>query len=172
MNRFLADVEKRAFNIARLSIGHADDALDLVQDSMFAMVERYLDRPPTQWPPLFYRILKNRIRDYYRRRGVWRRWFVPQSAVPLPDGQDAVSAVAPTTSEPVARAALDRSLIALEAAIAALPRRQQQAYLLREIEGLSVADTARAMGCSEGSVKTHCSRANQALRAQLGEYLG
>lgn len=172
MDQFLAQVEQRAFNIARLSVGNRDDALDIVQDAMIATVTRYAERPAAEWRPLFYRVLQNRIRDHYRRQSVWRRWFLPGAQGPsnAPEAVSVPEAAAPAVSDPAQRSSLDESVAALEAGLAALPERQRQIYLLRELEGMSVAEAARAAGCSVGSVKTHFHRARQALRSELKEY--
>jgi RNA polymerase sigma-70 factor (ECF subfamily) len=167
---FLASVELKAFRIARAALRHEDDALDAVQDAMLHLVRSYAYRPPEQWKPLFYRILENRIRDMQRRRSVRNRVmsWLPFAA----DGDDIADPIAEAVSPqmpPVRRLELDESLAALERALAALPRRQQQVFLLRTLEGLDVAQTAHAMGCSQGSVKTHYFRALRALRAQLGD---
>ncbi len=167
---FLASVELRAFRIARAALRDEDDALDAVQDAMLHLVRAYAHRPPEQWKPLFYRILENRIRDMQRRRSVRNRVmsWLPFAA----DGDDTADPIAEAVSPqmpPERRLELDESLAALERALAALPRRQQQVFLLRTLEGLDVAQTAHAMGCSQGSVKTHYFRALRALRAQLGD---
>jgi len=137
---------------------------------MTSLVERYAARPATEWPPLFHRILQNRIRDWARRRALRARlrgWLgrsddvdAPDPVAELadPDGRD--------PSDAAAQAAAGRRL---DAALRALPLRQQQAFLLRAWEGLDVAETAAAMRCSQGSVKTHYFRAIQALRVRLGD---
>lgn len=172
LGQFLASVELRAFKIAQTALRHEDDALDAVQDAMLQLARAYAHRPAEEWRPLFYRILENRIRDMQRRRMVRDRvmsWW-PFTA----DGQEEPGPIAEAAAEeppPVRRLELDEAMSALERAVGGLPRRQQQVFLLRTLEGLDVAQTARAMGCSEGSVKTHYFRALRTLRAQLGEHL-
>ena len=146
MNRFLMDVENRAFRMAELAVGNRDDAMDIVQDTMLTLARKYARRPADEWRPLFFRILQNRITDCYRRRASTNRLFSFFSSFRSDDGE------------------------AVERALAALPARQRQAFLLRSWEGLSVAETAAAMGCSEGSVKTHHSRAVGRLRDALGAH--
>lgn len=171
LNRFLAGAEKRAFRIARLALRDDDDALDAVQDAMLRLARRYADRDPAEWPALFHRILQNRVRDLQRRRVVrgrvmallpWRRGEADREPDPVAEAADP----APGPAAEVEGAAM---LGALEAALHELPARQREAFLLRSIEGLDVAATAAAMGCSDGSVKTHYFRALQALRLKLGE---
>lgn len=134
------------------------------------LARRYADKPEEQWPPLFYRVLRNRVRDWQRRRTVRRRvmaWLPsdeergeePVSLFPDPDGR-----------RPEELVALSGAMDALDAAIIKLAPRQREALLLRLVEGLNVADTATAMGCSQGSVKTHYSRAVHELRALLGDH--
>jgi RNA polymerase sigma-70 factor (ECF subfamily) len=170
LDQFLAGVEKRAFKIAQLGLRNDDDALDAVQDSMMKLVQSYGSRSVEEWRPLFYRILSNRIRDLQRRRTVRGRvmaWLPARS-----DDEDEFDPIAAAPSHdagPELRLQLDEAIGVLETAVSALPPRQQQAFLLRNFEGLDVADTAHAMGCSEGSVKTHYFRALEALRAKLGE---
>ncbi len=172
LGQFLASVELRAFKIAQTALRHEDDALDAVQDAMLQLARAYAHRPAEEWRPLFYRILENRIRDMQRRRMVRDRvmsWW-PFTA----DGQEEPGPIAEAAAEeppPVRRLEIDEAMSALERAVGGLPRRQQQVFLLRTLEGLDVAQTARAMGCSEGSVKTHYFRALRTLRAQLGEHL-
>jgi RNA polymerase sigma-70 factor (ECF subfamily) len=167
---FLASVELKAFRIARAALRHEDDALDAVQDAMLQLARAYARRPPEQWKPLFYRILENRIRDMQRRRSVRNRVmsWLPFSADP-DEGSDPVAEAVSSALPPLRRLELDETLALLEQAVASLPRRQQQVFLLRTLEGLDVAATALAMGCSEGSVKTHYFRALRALRARLGD---
>ncbi len=172
LGQFLAGVELRAFKIAQAALRHEDDALDAVQDAMLQLARAYAHRPAEEWKPLFYRILRNRIRDVQRRRGVRDRVmaWLPFSG----DAREEDNPIAELASEdppPVRRLELNETLRALERAVAGLPRRQQQVFLLRTLEGLDVAQTARAMGCSQGSVKTHYFRALRTLRAELGEYL-
>ncbi|RMF95110.1 MAG: RNA polymerase sigma factor [Gammaproteobacteria bacterium] len=173
MDRFLAGVECRALRIAEIAVRDRDDALDIVQDAMIRLVRHYARRPQAEWAPLFYRILQNRIRDHQRRAQVRRRIFGwldrrDDDGDPLPDPMD--RAADGPAMEPEHRQRLDGAMQALDSAIAALPERQRQAFLLRALEGLNVADTAAAMGCSAGSVKTHYSRAVHSLRATLGEH--
>ncbi len=171
LERFLASVELKAYRIAELGTGHREDALELVQESMFALVRRYADRPEQDWKPLFYRILENRIRDWHRRRKVrdlWQVWVGRRDA----DGEadDPVQALPdPRGGGPERETATRQQTERMLCALGRLSRRQQQSFLLRAWEGLDTAQTARAMGCAEGSVKTHYARALQALRGALGE---
>jgi len=171
LNQFLAGVELKAFRIAQAALRHEDDALDAVQDAMLQLARAYSERPAEEWKPLFYRILENRIRDMQRRRTVRGRViaWLPFRGGDDEEEPDPISQAPSPEPQPVKRLELDEAMGALEKALAALPRRQQQAFLLRTLEGMDVAETAAAMGCSEGSVKTHYFRALQALRAQLGE---
>lgn len=172
LDRFLAAVERRAFRIAHIATGDVDDAMDVVQDSMLMLVKRYGMREESEWGPLFHRILQNRIRDWYRRtkvRNRWRHWFGPGQEED--DQEDPIQSVADQTQLPSdEQVALKQATVALEQALRALPLRQQQAFLLRAWEELDVSQTARAMGCSEGSVKTHYFRAVQTLRKVLGDH--
>ena len=171
LSQFLAGVEVRAFKIAQAALRHEEDALDAVQDAMLQLARAYSDRPAEEWKPLFYRILENRIRDMQRRRTVRNRVmsWLPFRSDPDEDESDPIAEAASEDPPPVRRLEIDEAMGARQKALEALPRRQQQAFLLRTLEGLDVAQTARAMGCSEGSVKTHYFRALQTLRAQLGE---
>jgi RNA polymerase sigma-70 factor (ECF subfamily) len=171
LDQFLSSVEKRAFKIAQLGLRNDDDALDAVQDSMMKLVQSYASRAVDEWRPLFYRILSNRIRDMQRRRTVRGRIM---AWLPVRDAEDDEEfdpiAQAPSQDAgPAKRLELDEAIGVLEKAVEELPPRQQQAFLLRNFEGLDVNETASAMGCSEGSVKTHYFRALSTLRAKLGE---
>src|SRR6202140_3219053 len=169
LNQFLAGVELKAFKMAQAALRHEDDALDAVQDAMLQLVRAYADRPAEQWKPLFYRILENRIRDLQRRRTVRGRViaWLPFRGDEDDDELDPIAQAPSPELQPPQRLELDQAIGALERALGELPRRQQQAFLLRTLEGLDVAETAAAMGCSQGSVKTHYFRALHALRAQL-----
>jgi RNA polymerase sigma-70 factor, ECF subfamily len=172
LNQFLAGVELKAFKIAQMALRHEDDALDAVQDAMLQLARAYADRPASEWKPLFYRILENRIRDMQRRRTVRGRViaWLPFRGEEDEDEPDPIAQAPSPEPQPVRRLELDEAVGALQKALEELPRRQQQAFLLRTLEGLDVAATAAAMGCSEGSVKTHYFRAVQTLRAQLGDF--
>jgi len=166
LNAFLADVERRAFHLARAAVNDSDDALDLVQDSMFTLARRYGSRPAEEWPPLFFRILRNRITDHQRRRTLTRRLFVWRRADD--DGADPLASLpAAPAWEPARQHELDDRVDRLQAALDTLPPRQREAFTLRALEGLSVAQTATAMGCTAGSVKTHYSRALDGLEARV-----
>ena len=171
MERFLAEVERRALRIAVLSVGDRDEALHIVQDAMFKLVRNYGGRPSEEWRPLFFRILANRITDQQRRQTVRQRviaWLAPTGG----DDESDPIAELPDTRPVAPDEVLGRAdaMAALEAAVGTLPGRQRQAFLLRSLEGLDVAETAAAMGCSEGSVKTHYSRAVHSLRSALGDH--
>ena len=172
LDRFLAGVERRAFRIAQMALRDRDDALDVVQDAMLHLARSYGGRPSGEWRPLFYRILYNGIRDKQRRRSVRSRLFglLPGSRADE-DGprEDPLERVADGAPGPERQLMADQAMQRLEAAVAALPARQREAFALRCLEGMDVAETAIAMGCSEGSVKTHYFRALQALRGQLAE---
>jgi RNA polymerase sigma-70 factor (ECF subfamily) len=173
LETFLAEVERKAFRIAQIALRHEADALDVVQDAMMQLAHRYASRPAAEWRPLFYRILENRIRDVQRRRIVRQRvmsvlpWHHEAAEEEMPDPIDQAPAGDPT---PAAQIESDQMIQALEQALTLLPGRQRQAFLLRNIEGLDVAETAAAMKCSQGSVKTHYFRALQALRSKLGDF--
>ncbi|HSY05421.1 MAG TPA: RNA polymerase sigma factor [Steroidobacteraceae bacterium] len=171
LNQFLAGVELKAFKIAQAALRHEDDALDAVQDAMLQLARAYANRPEEEWRPLFYRILENRIRDMQRRRTVRGRViaWLPFRGEDEDEEPDPIAQAPSPEPQPVRRLEIDEAIGALQRALEELPRRQQQAFLLRNLEGLDVAQTAAAMGCSEGSVKTHYFRALQALRAQLGD---
>ena len=173
LEQFLSGVEKRAFKIAQLSLRNDDDALDAVQDSMMKLVQSYASRSNEEWRPLFYRILANRIRDFQRRRTVRGRimaWLPPRDAEE-DEEFDPIANAPSHEPNPARRLELDEAIGVLETAVAELPARQKQAFLLRNFEGLDVSETASAMGCSEGSVKTHYFRALETLRARLGEVI-
>ena len=157
--------------MAKFASRNTDEALDLVQDAMFDFVRRYANRPENEWNPLFYRVLQSRITDWHRRNSVRRRvlsWLgrpdlAEEDADPLQEVADFKG------RNPQEDLLNSEAAKALEKAIRKLPLRQQQAFLLRAWEGLNIAETARAMRCSEGSIKTHYSRAVHALRGLLKE---
>ncbi len=172
LDKFLAEVERRAFRIAQVSLRDADDALDVVQDAMLKLARNYSAKPSAEWRPLFYRILENGIRDLQRRRAVRKRlmvWLPGPKEDPDEEAQDPLDSVAAGGADVPELLMQDQAMAKLETSLRALPARQREAFMLRNFEGLDVAETARAMGCSEGSVKTHYSRAVHTLREQLGE---
>lgn len=172
LNQFLAEVERRALRIAEIGVRDRDEALDLVQDAMIKLVRSYSDRGREEWAPLFYRILQNGVRDWHRRQAVRNRVMVWFGKKPSDDNDYDAIASAP---DPIGRApdeelSNNEAMERLDSAVHDLPARQREAFMLRMFEGLDVAGTAVAMGCSEGSVKTHYSRAIHALREQLEEH--
>jgi RNA polymerase sigma-70 factor (ECF subfamily) len=172
LNQFLADIERRAFRMAQVALRDPDDALDVVQDAMLKLARSYAARPSAEWRPLFYRILENGIRDLQRRRTVRRRfmtWLPGSKEDPDGEAQDPLDTVAAAGPDVPEQLMQDQAMQKLETSLRQLPARQREAFMLRNFEGLDVAETAAAMGCSEGSVKTHYSRAVHTLREQLGE---
>jgi RNA polymerase sigma-70 factor, ECF subfamily len=171
LDKFLASVERRAFQIARMALRDDDEALDIVQDSMLKLARSYAARPSEEWRPLFYRILNNRIRDWQRRRVVRNRLFgwLPGYQLDDEEAGDPYEAVPDAAQGPGEQVMLGDAMLVLQQALSELPQRQREAFSLRNFEGMDVAETAQAMGCSEGSVKTHYSRAVHTLRDRLGE---
>jgi RNA polymerase sigma-70 factor (ECF subfamily) len=175
LSAFLAGVERRAFKQAMYAVRDEDAALDIVQDAMLRLSQSYGARAADELPPLFQRILQNAIRDWFRRQRVRSLWTTLLSSL-SPGGEDedqdpleTLQAAGDSNREeaPPDRLARAQALEIIEEEMARLPPRQREAFLLRYWEELDVAETARAMGCSEGSVKTHCSRAAHALAAAL-----
>ena len=167
LDEFLAGVERRAFRVAELALGHREAALDAVQEAMIRLL-RYRSRPAPEWTPLFWGILRRQLADRHRRNAVRRRVlaFLGREG----DAPDPLELLPDPNEDPARRLQQEGAWAALGRALRALPRRQRECYLLRELQGLDVAATAAAMGCSEGSVKTHLSRALQALRRQLEDW--
>ncbi len=170
LERFLAGIERRALRIAEMALRDRAEAEDAVQEAMIRLVRNYSSRPAEQWRPLFYRILRNRITDSQRKRklqSVMHAWWssgVADETVP-----DPVESAVDPAGTPEQELEGSELLARIETVLAGLSRRQREAFLLRNFEGLDVAGTAVAMGCSEGSVKTHYFRAVQALQLALGE---
>ena len=173
LSDFLQAVEKRAFKRAHYATQDIEAALDLVQETMIRLAEKYATRDATEWPMLFQRILSNAILDWHRRARVRNSWVSNMSD--FGTGEEdfdlletldlhAASVRLEGTDAQLERA---QTLDMLESEIQKLPERQREAFLLRYWEGLDVAETAAAMGCSEGSVKTHCSRATHTLARAL-----
>ncbi|MDP6416677.1 MAG: RNA polymerase sigma factor, partial [Gammaproteobacteria bacterium] len=140
--------------MAQISTGNAEDALDLVQDAMFKLAEKYADRQENEWTPLFYRILNSRINDFHRRNKVRNRhrsWLSSRDE----EYEDPIqTAPDPCGRSPESESQTDESMDKLQEALNSLPLRQQQAFLLRAWEWLDVRQTAAAMSCAKGSVKT------------------
>lgn len=157
--------------MAQLATGNRDDALEIVQDAMFKLAEKYANKPETEWDPLFKSILQSRINDWYRRSSVrnrFRVWLGMEQDDNAVDSFQAVNDRQAATPEDLLQSS--RRIDRLEEALGRLSFRQRQAFLLRNWEGLDVRQTARAMSCSEGTVKTHYSRAVHLLREQLEDH--
>jgi RNA polymerase sigma-70 factor (ECF subfamily) len=172
LNQFLAEVERRALRIAEIAVRDRDEALDLVQNAMIKLARNYVERPAEEWTPLFYRILQNGIRDWHRRQKVRNRVmvFFGRDAKDETDYDPIAAAPDPAGRTPDEQLQTQEAMGELEIAVGELPTRQREAFMLRTFEGLDVAGTAAAMGCSQGSVKTHYSRAVHRLREALGEH--
>jgi len=168
-------VERRAYKQALFGVRDDHAALDIVQDAMLKLAEKYASRPPAELPLLFQRILQNVIRDFYRRQKVRAIWTTPVSALFGGDDDEdhdpletlEVESDSKWMEPPPDQLARTQVLGLIEKALEKLPARQRQAFLLRYWEEMDVAEAAQVMGCSEGSVKTHCSRATHALAATL-----
>lgn len=177
LSNFLTEVERRAYKQTVYAVRDDHAALDIVQDAMMKLAEKYADRPVTEYPMLFQRILQNTMKDFWRRQKVRNTWTTLFSSFgggggeedndPLeilggdPDRDD---------DQPDAQLLRSQTMALIEAAIEKLPKRQREAFVLRYWEEMDVAETAAVMGCSQGSVKTHCSRAVRALAALLEKH--
>ncbi|WP_235333991.1 RNA polymerase sigma factor [Aquabacterium sp. NJ1] len=176
LNEFLKSVERRAFKRTVYAVRDEEAALDIVQDAMIRLTQSYADRPSNEWPMLFQRILSNATLDWFRRQKVRNAVFMNigdlEAAVDDDDSGDfnlleSLRSDNGGTEGADDSAARTEILAQIEDEVGKLPARQREAFLLRYWEELDVAETAAAMGCSEGSVKTHCSRAVQSLAKAL-----
>jgi RNA polymerase sigma-70 factor, ECF subfamily len=164
LREFLEGISTRAFRFAELGLRHRDDALDVVQEAMMRMLG-YADRPPAEWTPLFWTVLRSRIVDAQRRR-TFRLGWLNRSGDDEPEGIEWADGAPDPSRAHDGREAYS----VLAKGLRALPRRQREAFSLRVLEELDVATTASVMGCSEGSVKTHLSRARGALQKRLEDF--
>ncbi|REL25741.1 RNA polymerase sigma factor [Thalassotalea euphylliae] len=172
VDQFFIAIEKRAYQMAMFAVRNHHDALDIVQESMIKLVERYLDKPSYEYKPLFYRIMQNKITDWHRHQKLRNLVFFWQSQNDMDEQENwlaSASAVMNSQASPVDELQAKQLQVRLTKALASLSWQQQQCYLLRNWEGFSVADTAQIMGCSEGSIKTHFSRATAKLAELLAD---
>lgn len=175
LSEFLATTERRAYKQAFFAVRDEHVALDIVQDAMLKLAEKYGDKPLAELPMLYQRILQNTIRDFYRRQKVRSTWTTLMSSLIPQHDQDDIDPLeslqddSNNSQSPRPDASLEQSqlLVIIELELAKLPARQREAFLLRYWEDMDTAETAAVMGCSEGSVKTHCSRATHALATAL-----
>ncbi|MGI9293239.1 MAG: RNA polymerase sigma factor [Pseudomonadales bacterium] len=168
LNNFLASQERRAYRMAFLATHDRDEALDIVQDAMFKLAKHYAGKSAADWGPFFTRIMQNCIKNWYRSQSLrnrWTAWFGNSE-----EKTELINSAACDKPDPAGRTQQSRFSAALNEALHTLPRRQQQVFLLRAVEGLDVKQTADAMSCSEGSVKTHYSRAVHRLKDELGDF--
>ena len=175
LSDFLASVEKRAFKQAAYAVRRDESALDIVQDAMIKLAEKYGDRPVSELPMLFQRILQNTISDFFRREKVRNTWVSLFSSLSMnQDGDDfdVLEVYQGDENREIVESSADKLeraeiLTIIEEEIEKLPVRQREAFLMRYWNDMDVAETAEAMNCSVGSVKTHCSRATHALAKAL-----
>lgn len=172
LSDFLAAVERRAYKQTAYAVRDDHAALDIVQDAMMKLAEKYGNHPATEFPMLFQRILQNTMRDFWRRQKVRNLWTSLLSSFGNDaDGEDRdpleTIDVEDDRDEPSAQLARSQTIQLIERALEKLPARQREAFVLRYWEEMDVAETAKIMGCSDGSVKTHCSRAVHALAIEL-----
>jgi RNA polymerase sigma-70 factor (ECF subfamily) len=178
LSDFLAQIERRAFKQTAYAVRDDHAALDIVQDAMMKLAEKYATRPATEFPMLFQRILQNTMRDFWRRQKVRSIWtsLLSSFSVTGEDGEDSdplevlTSADQDGCDQPETQFEQRQTMALIEEAVRKLPSRQREAFVMRYWEDMDVAETAAAMGCSQGSVKTHCSRAVRSLAANLEKY--
>ncbi len=168
---FLRQVEKRAFRQTAYAVRDDHAALDIVQDAMLKLADKYASKPIDEYPMLFQRILQNTMRDYWRRQKVRNLWTTLFSSFGQQEEEDydplETIEVENADSDPADQLERSQIMTLIEKALTRLPSRQREAFVLRYWEELDVAETASVMGCSEGSVKTHCSRAVSTLSMLL-----
>jgi RNA polymerase sigma-70 factor (ECF subfamily) len=173
LSDFLRDVERRAFKQTVYAVRDEHAALDIVQDAMLKLAEKYADKPVSEYPMLFQRILQNTMKDFWRRQKVRNLWTSLLSSFGA--GQDGEEDHDPLDSidvgdesvNPIVQLERSQTMKIIEKALEKLPARQREAFILRYWEDMDVAETAEMMGCSQGSVKTHCSRALHAMATML-----
>lgn len=169
LSDFLAQVERRAFKQTAYAVRDDHAALDIVQDAMLKLAEKYAAKPVAEYPMLFQRILQNTMRDYWRRQKVRNLWTSLLSSFGGNNEDDEdrdpleTLEVDDESEQPMEQLERRQTIAIIEQALQRLPARQREAFVLRYWEEMDVAETAAVMGCSEGSVKTHCSRAVHAL---------
>jgi RNA polymerase sigma-70 factor, ECF subfamily len=172
LSDFLREVERRAYKQTVYAVRDDHAAMDIVQDAMLKLAERYADKPVAEYPMLFQRILQNTMRDFWRRQKVRNLWTTLLSSFGSnEEGEDRdpldTIDVEDDTDDPAKTLERSQTLKLIEKAIEKLPARQREAFVLRYWEEMDVAETALSMGCSQGSVKTHCSRAVHTLAELL-----
>jgi RNA polymerase sigma-70 factor (ECF subfamily) len=172
LSSFLAQTERRAYKQAAYAIRDDHAALDIVQDAMMRLAEKYGDRPAAEFPMLFQRILQNAILDHFRRSKVRNLWTTLLSSFTAHDDEDSdpletLAGASDGSDDPATQLDRGQTMKLIEEALRRLPSRQREAFVLRYWQDMDVAETAKVMGCSEGSVKTHCSRAVHALAGLL-----
>ena len=172
LSDFLRNIERRAFKQTVYAVRDEHVALDIVQDAMLKISEKYADKPVEEYPMLFQRILQNTMRDYWRRqkvRNLWTSLFSSFSSGDDEDERDPLETidVEDASKDPMVQLERGQTMQLIERALEKLPTRQREAFILRYWEDMDVAETASIMGCSEGSVKTHCSRAVHTLAVVL-----
>lgn len=173
LSDFLRDVERRAFKQTVYAVRDEHVALDIVQDAMLKLAEKYADKPVSEYPMLFQRILQNTMKDFWRRQKVRNLWTSLLSSFGA--GQDGEEDYDPLDTidvedegaNPAVQLERSQTMKIIEKALEKLPSRQREAFILRYWEDMDVAETAEIMGCSQGSVKTHCSRALHTMAALL-----
>jgi len=172
LSDFLRDVERRAYKQTVYAVRDEHAALDIVQDAMLKLADKYAAKPIEEYPMLFQRILQNTMRDFWRRQKVRNLWTTLLSSFgSQEDGEERdpleTIDVEDDTDNPVEQLQRNQTIAIIEKALEKLPPRQREAFVLRYWEDMDVAETAEVMGCSQGSVKTHCSRAVHALALTL-----
>ena len=175
LSDFLVSVERRAFKQTVYAVRDDHASLDIVQDAMMKLAEKYGDKPAVELPMLFQRILQNTMRDFWRRQKVRNLWTTLLSSFgSVEDGEDHDPLekidVEDNSDEPSVQLEQSQTIKLIEKALEKLPARQREAFVLRYWEEMDVAETAKVMGCSDGSVKTHCSRAVHSLAVELKKH--
>jgi len=173
LEQFLVGVEKRAFRMAQISTHNHADALDLVQEAMMSLVEKYANKPAEEWPPLFYRILHNEINSWHRKQMIRNQvdnvihLFRRQDDEAVTSNSSIIDNAEDSSFNPERQVEYQYDLRKIEHALQQLPRGQQQAFFLRNWEGLSTQQTAEAMNCSQSTVKTQYARAMNQLKSLI-----